>query len=761
MIDIKQSLKSLNPEQREAVLTTEGPLLIVAGAGSGKTRVLTHRIAYLLTEKKITPWNILAITFTNKAAREMVDRVEAITGPVARDMWISTFHSMCVRILRRDIERIGFSRNFSILDSGDMLSVVKNCMKELNIDPKKFEPKAIQAMISNAKNELISPDRFEQKIGDYFQGIASKVYTLYQKKLKANHSLDFDDLIMMTTKLFKQVPDVLDFYQRKFQYIHVDEYQDTNRAQYMLVQMLADKHRNLCVVGDSDQSIYKFRGADISNILDFEKDFKDATVIKLEQNYRSTKVILQAANGVIARNTGRKPKNLWTENDEGRKIVNYEAQSEHDEAYFVVSEIQKSRGNGKSYKDFSILYRTNAQSRVIEEVFLKSNVPYTIVGGIRFYERKEIKDLLAYLRLLANPDDDISLLRIVNVPKRGIGQSTMDKVSEYASSKEISIYQALKEVDFIGLSGRFANSLAEFYDLITNLYQMVDYLSVSELTEEMLKRTRYREEYERENSLESRARLENIEEFLSVALDFEKKNEDKSLVAFLTELALVSDIDKLDEEEENSDDKVVLMTLHSAKGLEFPYVFLIGMEEGIFPHSRSLFDEEEMEEERRLAYVGITRAEQELYMTHARVRTLFGKTNTNMPSRFLKEIPEEITETVGNERKGGIFGNRSYSDTRASRSGFGDGWGPSSSSEGTGSSMAVGTPGFIKKRPMVQGADLSISWSVGDKVSHGKWGTGTIVATKGGGDDLELNIAFPQPVGVKRLLAKFAPVTKI
>jgi DNA helicase-2/ATP-dependent DNA helicase PcrA len=754
IIDIQESLKRLNPQQREAVLNTEGPVLIVAGAGSGKTRVLTHRIAYLLAEKKITPWNILAITFTNKAAREMQDRVAAITGPVASDIWISTFHSMCVRILRRDIEKIGFSRNFTILDSGDMLSVVKICMKELNIDLEKFQPKAIQATISNAKNELISPELFEQRIGDYFQGVVAKVYTRYQKKLKANNSLDFDDLIMMTIELFKQAPDVLDFYQRKFQYVHVDEYQDTNRAQYMLVRMLADKHRNLCVVGDSDQSIYKFRGADISNILDFEKDFNDTTVIKLEQNYRSTKMILKAANEVIARNAGRKPKNLWTDNEEGRKISVYEAESEHDEAYFIVSEIQKAREQGKTYQDFAILYRMNAQSRVIEEVFIKSNVPYTIIGGTRFYDRKEIKDMLAYLRLLANPDDDISLLRIINMPKRGIGQTTMDKVAAYAASKGFSIYQSLKEVDFIGLGSRFANALAEFYDLITNLSKMVDYLSVSELIEEMLQRTQYRQEYERENSIESRARLENINEFLSVALDFEQKNEDKSLVGFLTDLALIADIDTLTEDAENPDDKVVLMTLHSAKGLEFPFVFLTGMEEGIFPHSRAFYDEEEMEEERRLAYVGITRAEKELYLLHAGIRTLFGKTNSHMRSRFLEEIPEEAMEAQDNGRRNGFGGDRRYADLRAGGLNNAQGRSIGAASSGIG-----GTGGAGRTVP-VQGADLTLSWNLGDKVSHGKWGVGTIVATKGNGDDLELNIAFPHPVGIKRLLAKFAPITK-
>lgn len=757
LMNIQESINRLNPRQKEAVLATEGPLLIMAGAGSGKTRVLTHRIAYLLAEKKITPWNILAITFTNKAAREMQDRVATMVGSVATEIWISTFHSMCVRILRRDIERIGFNRNFTILDSGDQLSVVKQCMKELNIDSKKFEPRSIQGAISSAKNELISVEQYEERTGDYFKDIVAKVYKAYQRKLKTNQSLDFDDLIMTTIDLFKQVPDVIDFYQRKFQYIHVDEYQDTNRSQYLLVQMLADKHRNLCVVGDSDQSIYAWRGADISNILNFEKDYTDAKVILLEQNYRSTKTILQAANGVIANNTGRKPKNLWTDNDEGGKIGHYEADSEHEEAYFIVSEIQKGLQDGQSHDQFAVLYRTNAQSRIIEEIFIKSNIPYQIVGGTRFYERKEIKDLLAYLRLIANPDDDLSFARIVNVPKRGIGQTTVDRIGEYAGSKGISMLSALQEVDFIGLSPRFLQPLIEFRDLIQQLTQMVEFLSVTELTEEMLMRTHYREEYERENTLESRARLENIEEFLSVTIDFENKSEDKSLVSFLTDLALIADIDAMDSEEE-AKAGVVMMTLHSAKGLEFPTVFLVGLEEGIFPHSRALFEETEMEEERRLAYVGITRAEKQLYLTCARTRTLFGKMNSNAPSRFFSELPSEVVERLDGKGR-----------QRLGANGRGFGHSAKTGSSGTGSETAAGYSSLRAsgsgpaRKPIAQptGADLTLEWNVGDKVGHGKWGTGTIVATKGNGDNLELNIAFPQPVGIKRLLAKFAPITKV
>jgi DNA helicase II / ATP-dependent DNA helicase PcrA len=728
-------LKGLNPQQREAVATTEGPLLIIAGAGSGKTRVLTQRIGYLLREKRVAPWSILAITFTNKAAREMRDRVAAIAGGTAEEIWISTFHSMCVRILRRDIDRLGYNRNFTILDSGDQLSVVKQCLKELNIDPKKFDPRAILSTISSAKNELKDPKQFGNLIGDVFQSVAHQVYELYQKKLKSNESLDFDDLIMKTIKLFTDMPEVLDFYQKKFQYIHVDEYQDTNRAQYMLVKMLADKHKNICVVGDSDQSIYRWRGADISNILNFEEDYPNATVVKLEQNYRSTKRILAAANYVIGNNRGRKAKNLWTENVEGQKIQVFKADSEQSEAYFLVNRIQQGRREGSNYSDFAVLYRTNAQSRVVEEVFLKSNIPYALVGGTKFYERKEVKDVLAYLRLMANPDDDLSLQRIINVPKRGIGQTSIDKIASFAASQGISMYRAILESDQIGLTGKAGKTIAEFAQMVAGLTQMTEYLSVTELTEEILKRTEYREMYEIEGTLEAKARLENIDEFLSVTMDFENKNDDKSLVSFLTELALVADIDSVDEEE--SDDKVILMTLHSAKGLEFPVVFLVGLEEGVFPHSRALFEDDEMEEERRLAYVGITRAEKELYLTRAQMRTLYGRTNMNPPSRFLDEIPADLLESDEpvTPRSQPSMGYRSAGSSPTARP--------------------------TLRPPVSQGADLTADWKVGDRVEHGKWGMGTVVGTKGEGENLELNIAFPAPIGIKKLLAKFAPVKKV
>ncbi|MCP1310392.1 DNA helicase PcrA [Paenibacillus tyrfis] len=764
-IDILKAIQKLNPQQRRAVEATDGPLLIMAGAGSGKTRVLTHRIAYLIATRKAAPWSILAITFTNKAAREMQERVSALVGPQGGDIWVSTFHSMCVRILRRDISRIGFTSNFTILDSGDQLSVIKNCMKEMNIDSKKFEPKAVQAAISNAKNELLTPEKFERKIGDYFDGIVAKVYSSYQRKLKANNSLDFDDLIMTTIELFQQVPEVLDFYQNKFQYLHVDEYQDTNRAQYMLCRMLADKYKRICVVGDSDQSIYRWRGADISNILDFEKDYPNATTILLEQNYRSTSNILNAANKVIANNTGRKPKNLWTDKGEGQKIRLYQADSEHEEGYFITGEIRKNVDKGRLFRDHAILYRTNAQSRVIEEILIKSDIPYQIVGGIKFYDRKEIKDILAYLRLISNPDDDISFARIVNVPKRGIGDTTVERLGAAAGQFGVSMFAMLENVDSMEIGAKARNALADFRDMIENLYRMVDYLSVTELTEKMLEMSGYREELKRENTIESQARLENIDEFLSVTMDFEKRNEDKSLVSFLTDLALIADIDSMNQDPEAGKQGVVLMTMHSAKGLEFPVVFIMGLEEGVFPHSRALMDNEELEEERRLAYVGITRAEEELFLTCARMRTLFGRTTANAPSRFLQELPQELLETV---RAGGGFG-RGGASTPAwaggeRRFGSAGGFGGAPTQAGrTPVSFRSGSPsaaagGAAPKAaaPAAQATDFAM----GDKVSHGKWGTGVVVAIKGSGDDTELQIAFPAPVGVKRLLAKFAPITK-
>ncbi|MEK0291117.1 DNA helicase PcrA [Caldifermentibacillus hisashii] len=722
-------LAGLNKEQQQAVKTTEGPLLIMAGAGSGKTRVLTHRIAYILLEKGVNPYNILAITFTNKAAREMKERINGILGGAADEIWISTFHSMCVRILRRDIDRIGINRNFTILDTTDQLSVIKGILKDKNIDSKKFDPRGILSAISSAKNELIDAKQYGKYTGNYFENIVSDVFEEYEKRLLKNHSLDFDDLIMKTIQLFKRVPEVLEYYQRKFQYIHVDEYQDTNKAQYQLVHLLAAKFQNLCVVGDSDQSIYGWRGADIANILSFEKDYPNAKVILLEQNYRSTKNILQVANHVISNNVKRKPKNLWTDNEKGEKIQYYRADTEQGEALFVTGKIKELvETKQRKFSDFAILYRTNAQSRAMEEMLVKANIPYTIVGGTKFYDRKEIKDLLAYLRLVANLDDDISFVRIINVPKRGIGATSLDRIAQYALQNEMSMFRALEEVERIGLSAKAMKACREFYQMLSGLNQMQEYLSVMELTEEIIKRTEYREMLQAEKTLEAESRLENIDEFLSVTKNFEESSEDQTLIAFLTDLALVADIDQLDKEE-NVKDAVVLMTLHSAKGLEFPVVFLIGLEEGVFPHSRSLMEENDMEEERRLMYVGITRAEEELYITNAQIRTLYGHTNINPASRFIEEIPDEFIDRLNGQKQ-----NVPVRDHHQVR------------------------PVFRPAQSTTGGED--IRWRAGDKAIHKKWGVGTVVSVKGEGDHMELDIAFPIPVGIKRLLAKFAPIEK-
>lgn len=722
-------LAGLNKEQQQAVKTTEGPLLIMAGAGSGKTRVLTHRIAYILLEKGVNPYNILAITFTNKAAREMKERINGILGGAADEIWISTFHSMCVRILRRDIDRIGINRNFTILDTTDQLSVIKGILKDKNIDSKKFDPRGILSAISSAKNELIDAKQYGKYTGNYFENIVSDVFEQYEKRLLKNHSLDFDDLIMKTIQLFKRVPEVLEYYQRKFQYIHVDEYQDTNKAQYQLVHLLAAKFQNLCVVGDSDQSIYGWRGADIANILSFEKDYPNAKVILLEQNYRSTKNILQVANHVISNNVKRKPKNLWTDNEKGEKIQYYRADTEQGEALFVTGKIKELvETRQRKFSDFAILYRTNAQSRAMEEMLVKANIPYTIVGGTKFYDRKEIKDLLAYLRLVANLDDDISFVRIINVPKRGIGATSLDRIAQYALQNEMSMFRALGEVERIGLPAKAMKACREFYQMLSGLNQMQEYLSVMELTEEIIKRTEYREMLQAEKTLEAESRLENIDEFLSVTKNFEESSEDQTLIAFLTDLALVADIDQLDKEE-NVKDAVVLMTLHSAKGLEFPVVFLIGLEEGVFPHSRSLMEENDMEEERRLMYVGITRAEEELYITNAQIRTLYGHTNINPASRFIEEIPDEFIDRLNEQKR-----NVPVRDQHQVR------------------------PVFRPAQSTTGGED--IRWRAGDKAIHKKWGVGTVVSVKGEGDHMELDIAFPIPVGIKRLLAKFAPIEK-
>lgn len=723
-------LDGLNNVQQQAVKHTKGPLLIMAGAGSGKTRVLTHRIAYLLVEKEVAPWNILAITFTNKAAREMNSRVAALTTPdLGEQMWISTFHSMCVRILRRDGERIGIKKSFSILDASDQVSVIKQILKDQNIDSKKFNPRSIRGTISQAKNKLKTAADFAKNMsGDLYEQIVSDVYTEYEKRLRNNHALDFDDLIMTTIHLLERVPDVLEYYQRKFQYIHVDEYQDTNLAQYKLTRMLAERYENLCVVGDSDQSIYRWRGADIQNILSFEKDYPNAKVILLEQNYRSTKNILEAANRVIENNLSRKPKKLWTDNDAGKKLVYYRGFNEQNEAHYVAGTIRDLVEEKRQYRDIAVLYRTNAQSRALEEALLKASIPYNIFGGTKFYDRMEIKDILAYLRLIANPDDDISFSRVINVPKRGIGASTLEKIAAYAAQNGLSMFGAIGEVEEIGLGKRFVNTLTAFSEQLVNWMNMQEYLSVTELVEDVLERTGYRNMFEEEQTLEARSRLENIDEFLSVTKRFEDDNEDTSLVAFLTDLALEADIDRLDEDDTDVADAVSLMTLHSAKGLEFPVVFIIGMEQNVFPHSRSIESEEEMEEERRLAYVGMTRAEEELYLTNAQMRTLYGHTNTNPVSRFIEEIPENCLE------------------------------------KDAGQTEDTPRPGVPRRpqrvTPERSGAEQH-DWKVGDRAKHRKWGIGTVVSIKRDGQSCQLDIAFQKPTGVKRLLAELAPIEKV
>ncbi|MCI2847895.1 DNA helicase PcrA [Staphylococcus hominis] len=723
-------VSNMNKEQSEAVRTTEGPLLIMAGAGSGKTRVLTHRIAYLLDEKDVSPYNILAITFTNKAAKEMKERVEHLVGEEAQVIWMSTFHSMCVKILRRDADRIGIERNFTIIDPTDQKSVIKDVLKNENIDSKRFEPRMFVGAISNLKNELKTPEDAMKEANDFHSQMVATVYSGYQRQLSRNEALDFDDLIMKTIRLFERVPDTLEYYQNKFQYIHVDEYQDTNKAQYTLVKLLASKFKNLCVVGDSDQSIYGWRGADIQNILSFEEDYPEAKTIFLEQNYRSTKTILTAANEVIKHNTERKPKGLWTANNGGEKIKYYEAMTERDEAEYVVREIIKHRKSGKDYNDMAILYRTNAQSRVLEETFMKSNIPYTMVGGQKFYDRKEIKDLLSYLRIVANSNDDISLQRIINVPKRGIGPSSVDKIQRYALDNNISMFDALGEVDFIGLSKKVTQECIQFYEMVQNLIKEQEFLEISEIVEEILEKSGYRQMLEREQTIESRSRLENIDEFMSVPKDYEKDTplEEQSLINFLTDLSLVADID-----EAQIDSGVTLMTMHSAKGLEFPIVFLMGMEESLFPHIRAIKsdDDHEMEEERRICYVAITRAEEVLYITHATSRMLFGRSQANLPSRFLKEIPEELLETPAKSKRQTIT---SKSTTPSKR-------------------------GFSKRTTSTKKQVSASDWKVGDKVTHKSWGEGMVSNVSEKNGSVELDIIFKSE-GPKRLLAQFAPIEK-
>lgn len=741
-----QLLQNLNKEQQAAIQHTEGPLLIMAGAGSGKTRVLTHRIAYLIEEKYVNPYNILAITFTNKAAREMQERVKDLIGTTSEGMWVSTFHSMCVRILRRHIESIGYSKNFTILDQSDQLTVVKQVVKDLNLDPKQYNDRTMLNHIGAFKNELITPAKAQELQGNIYEQHVANVYESYQKTLRENHALDFDDLIMETIHLFERVPEILEKYQHQFQYIHVDEYQDTNHAQYYLVKLLAGKYENVCVVGDSDQSIYRWRGANIGNILSFETDYPKAEVIYLEQNYRSTKTILEAANAVINQNRGRKPKKLWTENDHGSKITSFEASNENEEANFVMQEMKAAIEAGTHRpSDMAVLYRTNAQSRVMEDTLRRANINYTIVGGLKFYERKEIKDVIAYLRLIANPDDDISFERIVNEPRRGVGPASIERLRAYATKSEQSFFETIDEIEYTNVPKRAASSLIHFQADIHQLMEQQQTLTVRELAERMLDVTGYQAMLEEDQTIEAQTRLENINEFLTVAEEFDRTNdEDATLVDFLTDLALVADIDTLDDEVVETEDQVTLMTLHAAKGLEFPIVFIIGMEESIFPHSRSFDDEEEMQEERRLAYVGITRAEEKLYVTSARSRMLYGRRQHNPVSRFIEEIPAELLDeknpspAASFERPSTSFGRRSISI-----------------------SDSPSQPTRRRRAKRIQTGAEKESWQVGDQAKHKKWGLGTVVSVKGEGDALELSVAFPAPTGIKQLLAKLAPIQKV
>lgn len=765
-------LNGMNDRQVEAVKTTEGPLLIMAGAGSGKTRVLTHRIAYLIDEKFVNPWNILAITFTNKAAREMRERAMAL-NPATADTLIATFHSMCVRILRRDADHIGYNRNFTIVDPGEQRTLMKRILKNLNIDPKKWNERAILGTISNAKNDLLDEVAYENQAGDMYTQIVAKCYKAYQAELRQSEAMDFDDLIMLTLRLFDQNPDVLAYYQQRYQYIHVDEYQDTNHAQYQLVKLLASRFKNICVVGDADQSIYGWRGADMQNILDFEKDYPEVKVVMLEENYRSTKKILQAANDVINNNRNRRPKKLWTQNTDGEQIVYYRGRDEREEAVFVASTIDNIvREQGKNFKDFAVLYRTNAQSRTIEEALLKSNIPYTMVGGTKFYSRKEIRDVISYLNVIANTADNISYERIVNEPKRGVGPGTLEKIRDFANLQNMSLLDASANIMLSGVKGKAAQAVWDLANLLMNLRADLDKYSVTELVETVLDKTGYLDALRVQNTLESQARIENIEEFLTVTKNFDENQDDApedesgidKLSRFLNDLALIADTDDGDVETA----EVTLMTLHAAKGLEFPIVFLIGMEEGVFPLSRAAEDQDELEEERRLAYVGITRAEQLLFVTNANARTLFGKTSYNRPSRFIREIDDELLQYQGLARPANSsFGVR-YSNSSDQSMSFGKGMSLQQALQARKVKVQPTSRGVqpyskaVKGVPFGQASGASkeaVDWQIGDIAHHRKWGEGTVLAVTGSGKTQELKINFPE-VGLKKLLASVAPIEK-
>ena len=768
---MKEILQGLNNKQYEAVINTEGPCLIIAGAGSGKTKVLTHKIAYLIQEKNVLPWNILAITFTNKAANEMKERIANLVGDVAQDIWMGTFHSICVRILRRFIDRIGFETSFIIFDTSDQRTMIKTCLKDLNIDDKMFTDRSVLSEISNAKNQMLEPEAYTAIAnGDFRKEKIATVYELYQKRLKENNAIDFDDIINYTIKILNENPDVLEYYANKFKYVLVDEYQDTNKAQFTLITLFASNYGNITVVGDSDQSIYAFRGADISNILNFERDFANAKIIKLEQNYRCTGNILKAANSVIKNNETKYKKELWTENEQGNLPKVYSAENEYDEGSFIVEQINRLRREEYfKYSDFAILYRMNTQSRAIEDILRREDIPYKIVGGLKFYERKEIKDIISYLRLIQNPSDNLSLKRIINEPKRGIGKTSLDNIEALANQNEISMYEIIKNADQYGLNRVFANS-REFISVMEELRAKKDDLVISELIKQTLNKTGYTKALEDENTIEAENRIENLEEFLTVAMEFEEESADNGLSEFLEGITLSSDIDNM----EDTEDTVTLMTLHSAKGLEFPAVFLVGMEEGIFPGYKSISEPKDLEEERRLCYVGITRAKQYLFLTCSKQRTIFGSTSCNPVSRFLKEIPADLLdgyeEALGdNSKEDNEFGDSKYSWTYGSKNA---GTIKSYKLEKQEPVLAAKTnneSGYLfrtaesflnsLKKPVGQDVDLS-KYGEGVRVFHKKFGEGTIQSAEPEGDDLKVDIQFDK-VGHKRLMAKFAKLEVI
>ena len=751
-------LEGLNDKQYEAVVNTDGPCLVIAGAGSGKTKVLTHKIAYLLEEKDVKPWNILAITFTNKAANEMKERVENLVGEAAKDMWIGTFHSICVKILRRFIDRIGFDHSFVIFDTSDQRTLIKECLKDLQIDDKMFTDRIVQFEISNAKNDMREPEEYEAiSKGDYRKEKIASVYRLYQKRLKENNAIDFDDIINYTIKIFKENEDVLEYYTNKFNYILVDEYQDTNKSQFTLIRLLADAHGNITVVGDNDQGIYSFRGADISNILNFEKDFKGTKIIKLEQNYRCTQNILNAANSVIKNNEVKYKKKLWTENEEGSLPTFHVSDDEYDEGRYIVEEINHLRREEYyKYSDFAVLYRMNSQSRAIEEILRREDIPYKIVGGLKFYERKEIKDIIAYLRLINNTSDNLALKRIINEPKRGIGKTSLDKIQAISEQTGIPMYEIIKEADQYGLARVYTNAQS-FISVIEDLISKKDEYTITELIKHTLNETGYTKALEEENSIEAENRIENLEEFLTVAVQFEEEEAENDLSSFLEGITLSSDIDGMNEEEES----VTLMTLHSAKGLEFPVVFLVGMEEGIFPGYKSIGEPKELEEERRLCYVGITRAKNNLFLTCSRQRTMFGSTSCNPVSRFVKEIPKAMLEgssELGNESENKFKdSNYDWSYGKAGSSKVVSYKIENSNTRKEPSFAFKSAESFLAKlnnKAQTSQADVS-KYKEGQRIYHKRFGEGNISKIEPEGDDLKLDIQFDK-VGHKRLMAKFA-----